>query len=277
MRIHLGGSSRTSLAAARTALDTTLKGLSSPDASEMSSNLFTAAATVSESARLRQALTDTSAAAGAKSELVTNLFGKHFSKNTTSLLSELAGLRWSASKDIVLVIEQLAVEAQASAANLDGELDRVEREMFEVSRLVAQNFELRKALTSDASVEIKNSVVASILSSASKHTVLLVQALVAHRGNRSIEVTFEDFMYALAARRERVIALVRSATALSDGQVSRLSKILSETLGQPIHVNVEVDADVVGGISVRFADELVDSTISSRLAKAKRLLAGQIG
>ena len=275
MRIHLGGSSRTSLAAARTRLDAALKGLSSADASRMSDDLFAAASTVGESARLRQALTDTSAGTAAKSELVSNLFGKHFSNSSLSLLTELAALRWSASKDIVHVIEQLAIEAQASAANLDGHLDQVEREMFEVSRLVAQDFELRTALTGDASAELKSSLVASILTSASSHTVKLVQALILHRGNRSIETTFEDFMFALAARRERVIALVRSATALSDGQISRLTTILSETIGQPIHVNVEVDTNVVGGLSVQFADELVDSTISSRLAKAKRLLAGQ--
>lgn len=275
MRHHLGGSSRSSLSAARQALDNALKGLSSAETSQMSGHLFTAATTFADNLRLRQALTETSAPAATKSQLISGLFGSRFGAHTTTLLSQLSTLRWSSSGDLVIATEQLAIEAEAAAANLEGRLDQVEREMFEVSRLVAQNFELRKALTGDAPVALKDDVVKSILSSATTHTVALVQALVAHRGTRSIEVAFEDFMYALAARRERVIALVRSATTLSDKQVERLTGILSEMLGQPIHVNIEVDGTVVGGLSVRFADELVDSTISTRLAQAERLLAGQ--
>jgi F-type H+-transporting ATPase subunit delta len=36
---------------------------------------------------------------------------------------------------------------------------------------------------------------------------------------------------------------------------------------------VEIDPTIVGGVAVRFADELIDGTLSSRIAQAGRELA----
>jgi F-type H+-transporting ATPase subunit delta len=50
---------------------------------------------------------------------------------------------------------------------------------------------------------------------------------------------------------------------------------LTKDLGQPVRVNVEIDPSVVGGLSVKFADELVDGTLVNRIATAGRALAGK--
>ena len=78
---------------------------------------------------------------------------------------------------------------------------------------------------------------------------------------------------AIAARRERVIAHVRSAVELTDAQKEKLTSTLSKKIGQPVRLNIEIDRTVLGGISIRFADELIDATIVSRLADAGRALA----
>ena len=148
MRIHLGGSSRQSLVAARSALDASVKGASAASASELSSHLFLAAEVIAGNSSLRRAITDPARDKAAKAALVKDLFSKSTGTLAVSLLSELSGLRWSATKDLVYATEQLAIEAEASAANIAGELDRVEDEFFETSRVVADNFERRKALVS---------------------------------------------------------------------------------------------------------------------------------
>jgi F-type H+-transporting ATPase subunit delta len=89
-----------------------------------------------------------------------------------------------------------------------------------------------------------------------------------------VEAAFADYAHSLAARRNRVIALVRVATQMSDAQQARLAAALNKQVGQPVRINVEIDSHVVGGISVRFADELVDGTVSNRLAGAARALVG---
>ena len=276
MRIHLGGSSRQSLVAARTALDAAIKGASAASASELSSHLFFATEVFAGNTSLRRAITDPSRDKAAKAALVKDLFGESTGALAVSLMSDVSALRWSATKDVIHVIEQLAIEAEASAANIAGELDRVEDEFFETSRLVADNFELRKALVSVGSTDAKAALIAEVLGKkASTSTVKLASALVSHLRRRSIEAAFADYLFGLANRRNRLIAVVRTASALTDAQASRLATVLEKKVGQPIRINVQIDPTILGGVSIKFADELVDGSVVNRLANAGRALVGQ--
>ncbi len=276
MRIHLGGSSRQSLVIARGQLDAAVKGASASAASELSSHLFFAAETFAANTSLRRAFTDSSRDGASKSALVKELFGSKISASTSDLLASIASLRWSAAGDLVTVIEQLAIEAEASAANIDGHLDRLESEFFELSRLIADNFELRKALVGNGSVDAKGVLISDLLSkSASGSTVKLAVALVTSLRGRSIEAAFADYLFGLANRRNRLIALVRVATEITDAQKTRLAAAIEKQVGQPISINIQVDPSIIGGVSVKFADDLVDGSISNRLAGAGRALVGQ--
>jgi F-type H+-transporting ATPase subunit delta len=276
MRIHLGGSSRQSLVAARTALDAAVKGASAAAASELSSHLFAAADLFAGNTSLRRAITDPARDKAAKAALVKELFTKSTGTLAVSIISELAGLRWSATKDLVYATEQLAIEAEASAANINNELDRVEDELFETSRLVADTFELRKALVSTGSSDAKAALIADVLGKkASTSTIKLASALVASLRGRSIEAAFADYLFGLANRRNRLIAIVRTATALTEAQTKRLATVLEQKVGQPIRINVQIDPTILGGVSIKFADELVDGSVVNRLANAGRALVGQ--
>ena len=276
MRIHLGGSSRQSLVASRTALDAAIKGASAASASELSSHLFFAAEVFAGNTSLRRAITDPSRDKAAKAALVKDLFGKSTGALAVSLMSDVSALRWSATKDVIHVIEQLAIEAEASAANISNELDRVEDEFFETSRLVADNFELRKALVSVGSTDAKAALIAEVLGKkASSSTVKLASALVSHLRGRSIEAAFADYLFGLANRRNRLIAVVRTASTLTDAQASRLATVLEKKVGQPIRINVQIDPTILGGVSIKFADELVDGSVVNRLANAGRALVGK--
>ncbi len=276
MRIHLGGSSRQSLVIARGALDAALKGASASAASELSAHLFFASDTFAANTSLRRAFTDSSRDGSSKGALVKDLFGAKISPAASEVLSSIAVLRWSAAADLVTTLEQLAIEAEASAANIGNELDRLEAEFFSVSRLVADNFELRKALVGHGSVESKAALISEVLSkSASASTVKLAMALVKNLRGRSIEAAFADYLFGLANRRNRLVALVRVATEISDVQKTRLAAAIEKQIGQPISVNIQVDRSIIGGVSVKFADDLVDGSISNRLAGAGRALVGQ--
>lgn len=276
MRIHLGGSSRQSLVTARGQLDAAVKGATAASATELSTQLFFASDVFAKNTSLRRAFADPSRDAAAKSELVKDLFGKNLGAPAVALLSGVSTLRWSAGGDIVHVLEQLAIEAEASAANISGELDAVEAEVFEVSRTIAENFELRKALVGPGTPEAKSALIAELLSKkASASTTKLVVALISNLRGRSIEAGFADYLFGLANRRNRLIALVRVASALSAEQKSRLAAAIEKQVGQPISINIQIDPSIIGGVSIKFADDLVDGSISNRLASAGRALVGQ--
>jgi len=273
MRAQLGGSSRQSLVAARIALDAAVKGVDAQTASTLSAELFFAADVLGSNISVRRALTDTSRDAAAKGTLIKDLLASKVGKAAVGLLTDLSALRWSGAKDLVQVIEQLAIEAEATAANISGDLDRVENEMFVVSTTISNSSELRKALKSDAEVA-KAQLVAELLKNASSSTTKLVSQMVTSWRGRSIESAFADYQWALAARRNRVIALVRIAAPISQAQQDRLGAALDKQVGQPVRMNIEIDPAVLGGVSVKFADEMVDGSVSNRLAGAARALAG---
>jgi F-type H+-transporting ATPase subunit delta len=273
MRAHLGGSSRASLVAARIALDAAVKGVDAKTASTLSSELFFITDVLGSNISVRRALTDPSRDAQSKSVFVKDLLASKVGAPALGLLTEISALRWSGAKDLVQVIEQLAIEAEASAANISGELDRVEEEIFVVFNAITNSSELRKAFKSDA-VQAKSKLAQEILKNASSSTSKLLSNMVNSWRGRSIEATFADYQWALAARRNRVIALVKVAAPITQDQQTRLATALTSKVGQPVRINIEIDPHVIGGVSVKFADEIVDGSISNRLAGAARALAG---
>ncbi len=261
---------------ARGALDAAVKGASAATSSEISTHLFFAAEVFAGNTSLRRAITDPSRELAAKSALIKDLFGAKIGKEASALISDIAALRWSASKDVIYVLEQLAIEAEASAANINNELDRVEDELFSASRSLLGSSELRSALVGGAGADLKAALVTELLSKkTSESTVKLVRALVTQRRGRSLEAAFADYLFGLANRRNRLIAVVRTAAPITDAQKVRLSGAIEKQVGQPIRVNIQVDPTILGGVSIKFADELIDASISNRLAHAGRALAGK--
>ena len=273
--IVLGGSSRQALLALRGALDEQLKGASSAECTALSADLFKALGAVGSSVGLRRALTDPARDHASKTALINDLFGSQIGAKVVSLLVSAASFRWSSSSEIADALEQIAVEAEATAANGENALDRVEEELFLFSRLIVTSNELRLALNDRAdSTDRKVALVDSIFAAkAAPSTVRLLEALVGGTRGRSIEAALSAFAHAVSARRNRLVAVVRSVIALTPAQAEKLAASLTKQVGQPVHINTEIDPSVLGGIEVRFADEIIDGTISNRLAEASRALA----
>ena len=272
--ISLGGSSRQSLAALRVALDGALKGASAGDCSHLSADLFNALGALESSAGLRRALTDPARDAASKSALVSDLFGKSIKGPALALITTAAGLRWSAPADFADAIEQIAAEAEAAAANAENKLDQVQDELFAFSKSLIENPELRAALTNNGDTLVRKvELVKNIFGSKfGISTIKLVNQVVSGRSGRSIEKVLSAHIHAVTARRNRVNAFVKSSIALTSAQQEKLASSLTKKIGQSVHLNIDIDKSLIGGISVRFGDEVIDGTIKNRLAEASRTL-----
>jgi F-type H+-transporting ATPase subunit delta len=62
------------------------------------------------------------------------------------------------------------------------------------------------------------------------------------------------------------------AQPLKDGQRRRIAELLADVYSREVHLNILTDPAVLGGVKVSVSDEVIDSTIETRLAEAKRLL-----
>jgi F-type H+-transporting ATPase subunit delta len=234
--------------------------------------LFAAARALGDSPQLSGALADWAATPEARAKVVSDVFGSAVSPTTVSLLSAAATERWSSPGDLVEGVESLAIRAAAAA---DPKAD-VEGELFRFSRVVAGNPELELALGSrlgDASA--KGALVESLLKSrASAATSLIVSSLVQQPRERRVRRLLDVAEKTVAAQRGRTVATVTTAVPLSDAQSTRLAATLSKRYDTDVTINTVVDPAVIGGLRVQVADDVIDASVSSRMADLRQRLAG---
>ena len=276
MAVHLGGSSRNSLAVIRGALDKSLKGLSGDSASVLSSDLFAVVNVLGQNVALRRAITDPARSAEDKSALLKELVGTRISDSAFAIAVIAVSNRWSSSGDLLIAMEQVAIEAEAGAANIRGELDKLEDDVFAFTRALVANQDLRNALNGNPhAVTEKRKLVNDVLKEATSSARALIGQVVNGLWGRNIESALADIAHATAAHRNLVVAFVNCAIALTNEQKQQLAAALSAKIGQPVRVNVETNPKVIGGVSIRFRDELIDGTVISRMAEASQVLAGK--
>jgi F-type H+-transporting ATPase subunit delta len=271
----MNGASRDALAAARERLDA-LTDSTSVDAGSLGDELASVTALLHREVSLRRVLTDPAQSGESKAELVQRLLGTQISGPAADLVAGLVRSRWSQSRDLVDALEQLANLADLTAAQRAGTLDNVEDELFRFGRIVASNTELRAALTNrQATASAKSELLRSLLGGrAAATTERLVTRLVAAPRGRGLEAGLESLSKLAADRRERMVAVVTSAVPLSEPQKQRLGAALAKLYGRTMHLNLDVDPEVLGGMRVQVGDEVINGSVADRIEDAGRRLAG---
>ncbi|TRZ73671.1 MAG: F0F1 ATP synthase subunit delta [Streptomycetaceae bacterium] len=277
MSLSLKGSSRSSLVTTRAQLEKLVSQLDAPAAAQVSSELLSIVTVLDSSIALRRALSDFARDEASKVALSKQVFTAISNGHAFTVLATMVGLRWSSPRDIGDVLELLGVETLSVAVEKAAQLEQLESELFAFAQIVSKNPELRATFALRSASEVKKSDLVSALLSgkALQASIDLISFLVDHPRGRNLESGLNEFADIISTRKARMIAHVVSASALSPDQVSRLTGALTKMLGHEIRVNVSIEKEVVGGLSIRIADELIDGTVIARLAQADRLLAGK--
>jgi F-type H+-transporting ATPase subunit delta len=274
------GASRDSLAQAWAFVERELSG-SDPGAAAVGEELFGVVAVIDAQVGLRRALSDPSMDGDRKAALVEAVFGSHVSEVTLRIVTEVVRARWSRMRDLADSLETLAVlaelidaDAHPGSGHRAGESDDVEDELFRFGRIVEANAALRAALADPALPdENKVSLVNALVEDKARPVTvrLLTQVATRPRG-RSPEDAIADYTDIASRRRARLVARVTTAVGLSDAEITRLQEALVGLYGHEVHLQIEVDADIVGGVVVQVGDEVLDGSVAGRLAEARRRL-----
>lgn len=170
------------------------------------------------------------------------------------------------------------VEGYATAlfevARAENVLPRVEEELFNLSHLLTSNDELRTTL-SDAAIpgDRRQAIIDDLIGKrAQPITTLLVEFVVAAGRARDLPAIISNLVERAAADRQHAVAEVRSAVPLDDDQRRRLARALSTNLGKEVEVKVYVDPSVLGGLSARVGDVVIDGTVRHRLDQLKETI-----
>ena len=244
-------------------------------AAVLGNELFAVAGVLASQPALRRALSDQSRPASARSALAGSVLSGKISDDAAALVAAAVAARWSAAGDLTDAVEQLAVQAVLAAAEAQGHLDDLEDELFRFGRIVASTPELRIALTNPfVTAAAKRELLSSLLEGrvTPESLRLVTEAAVSPLG-RSLDVSLEEYARIAARRRERLVAEVHVAVPLTDQQRIRLAAALSAAYGHQVHLNVVIDPKVAGGVTVRIGDELIDGSVTTRLAGARRQVA----
>lgn len=278
VEVVAAGFGTTSRAALRRLLDTldAVERADGADLESMGDGLRAVAGLLDGEPGLRRALTDPSREGADRGRLAHRILDGRISAPVAQLVADAATDRWSAPRDLLDGLDVAATVAEVAAAARVGSLDDLEDDIFRFSRIVGGDNELRSALGDRrAPATSRSRLVRRLLADrASAAAVRLVVAAVTDVRGRSLETALNEVEALIAARRDRVVAVVRVASPLTPAQRQDLSDRLARTVGHTVQLNVIQDTSVLGGFLAEVGDTVIDASIASRLSEARRRLVG---
>lgn len=267
-----GAATRAALAEAGERLHAVLP---TADLASLGDELFAVLHLIDREHALRRLLSDPARSGEDKAQLVRILLEGKISEAAVQLTADVVKLRWSRPSELADAFEKLGVAAHAARAEAEDQLDDLEDELFRFSRIIDAEPALRGALASmSLPADRKRGLLETLLDGkVTPSGLALINEVVLHPRGRSLERGLAEYGRLVAARRSRLVALVRTAVPLSEEQRTRLAAALAASYGHDVHLNIEIDPTVVGGIAVQVGDEAIDGTIAGRLDDVRRRLA----
>lgn len=165
--------------------------------------------------------------------------------------------------------------ALLDVARAEGLLEVIEGELFNVARAIEGSDRLRTTLTDQAiPMSMRQAIVEDLLGGkqASELTRNLVSMVVGTGRARDLPAILDEFVKRAAAERRHEVAEVRSAVPLDREQQQRLAAALTVATGKQVEVKVVIDPKVLGGLTARIGDRVIDGTVQSRLRQLREQL-----
>ncbi len=257
----MGSASREALATASQTIHDRLE-------AAVPAELLSISAALADQPALANALSEATAEPESKRQLVARVFSD-LSAGARGVIDAAVSERWSNTEEFVAGVEELAVKAAAAqAANLDEEL-------LAVAELVDSDHDLELMLGSKlGEATAKAQVLRKLLAGkVSDDTLRIAEQIVSHPRGRRLSVALRQAARTAADQAGKLLALVTVAAPLDALRQDRLQKALSRNAGRPVKISTVVDPEVVGGIRVQIADEVIDGSVRRRLDDLRLQLA----
>jgi F-type H+-transporting ATPase subunit delta len=273
---RLRSASRESLAALVAKFDEVTAGLGAEQLSTVASDLASVVRLLTREKILTRHLADPADNPAPKLGLLETVVEGKVNDTALELLKAAVAGRWSADNNLVDAVEHVARLALLVRAEGEGQADEVEEQLFRFSRVLDAQPRLGTLLTDYTApaagrVKLLNDVLESGSGVNPTAAQLLSQTMELLRGERAEDAALELAELAVA-RRGEVVAHVGAAAGLSDPQRTRLTEVLTRIYGHPVSVQLQINPELLGGLNIAVGDEIIDGTLSSKLAAAETKL-----
>jgi ATP synthase F0 subunit b len=270
--------------ASRLALTSLLKqfdeqagGLDDKGLSTLADDLTSVAATLIRETVVTRYLTLPAEDASPRVRLIERLVSDKVGEPALDVLKNAVSERWSADSDLVDAVELVARQALLIRAERAEQLDEVEDQLFRFSRILDVQPRLVILLgdyesPADGRVRLLRNVLGNASADVNPITVELLSKTVELLRGQPVLEAVQGLAEVAVARRGEVVAQVSAAGELSDAQHTRLTEVLSRIYGHPVTAQLQINPESLGGLSISVGDEVIDGTLSSRLAAAQTQL-----
>ncbi len=273
---RMRSASRESLAALVSTFDEVTAGLGPDQLSSVADDLASVAKLLAGESVLTRHLADPADDPSAKLNLLETLLEGKVGDTALEVLKAAVSGRWSADANLVDAVEYVARLALLVRAEREDVAGDVEEQLFRFGRILDAQPQLVTLLGDySAPAEGRVKLLRDVLDSGSgvnTTTVqLLSQTVELLRGERADEAV-RDLAEIAVARRGEVVAHVSAAADLSDAQRARLTDVLARIYGHPVSVQLHINSALLGGLNIAVGDEVIDGTLSEKLAAAETKL-----
>ncbi|MDT5201170.1 MAG: F-type H+-transporting ATPase subunit b atpH, partial [Mycobacterium sp.] len=274
---NMRSASRTALEDLLKAFSETAESLDDQGLSTLADDLTSVAGLLIRESVVTRYITVSAEDAAPRVRLLERLVSGKVGQPALDVLKKAVSERWSAETDLVDALELVARQALLIRAERAGQLDDVEDQLFRFSRILDAQPRLALLLGNyevapDARIRLLRKVLDSAGAGVSPITAKLLAKTVELLRGQSAETAVQGLAEVAVARRGEVVARVSAATELSDAQQTRLTEVLSRIYGHPVTSQIQIDPELLGGLAITVGDEIIDGTLSSRLAAAQSQL-----
>lgn len=160
-------------------------------------------------------------------------------------------------------------------ARQENQIDRVERDLFEIGELLSRLPKLHEMLDHPViPAETKKRMLRDAFSGAlSDLTLHFLDLLIDKRRTEILSAVPPEFHAMANADRGVVEAQVLSAVPLAADQEAQLASRLTELTGKRVKLAPALDASLIGGLLVKIGDTVIDGSVKGQLEQLREQLA----
>lgn len=232
-------------------------------------DVLAAARAIERTPQLLAALVDANGTSDDRAAIVGRVFGG-VSAEAQRIVAAAASQRWSAGRDLLAGLEDAGIRVAATASDAD-----VAGEIQQFASIVGSDAGLELALGGlQGESDDKARVVERLLAgTASDATLVILDHLVRSPRGRRIGALLQQAAETVADAGGAGVATVTTAVPLPETQLRRLEASLTQRYGRRLQVQQVVDPQIIGGLRVAVADDVIDGTIRSKFTDLRLRLA----
>ena len=181
------------------------------------------------------------------------------------------------SQQTLTPVDRSYGQALLDLAQDAGKLDLIAEQVADLSKLLAEDDALTALLrTPTLSREDRERILTSVFGGQLDDT-LYKFVLVVSRKDRigSLEGILAGFLTSYDAQKGRVAATLTVAQPIDDAAQAQLAQKIGAAIQKEVSLSVAVDPAILGGMTLRVGDQLVDGSIRSKLQQLQNTLAAR--